>query len=199
MHAFSTSKFTLENGLNVHIRLVRPDDGVRLQKFVGRLSPQSTYLRFHQVVKELTPQEVYKFTHLDYHSHMALAAVLPDSGESAGLEGSGDERIIAVARYAAQESGPDGGQTAEVGVVVEDEYQSLGLGRRLLKLLTRYAVQNGIRVFTGTVLPANEHILEVIESFGLQTERHYVDGALQVQIYLPPSVPATGGLALPDS
>ena len=199
MHAFPPSVFTLENGLNVRIRPVRPDDGERLQKFIGRLSPQSTYLRFHQVVKELTPQEVYKFTHLDYHSYMALAAVLPNSGEPAGAEGSGDECIIAVARYAAQESGPDGQQTAEVGVVVEDEYQSLGLGRRLLKLLTRYAVQNGIRVFTGIVLPANEHILEVIKSFGLHTERHYVDGALQVQIFLPPSVPATGGLALTDS
>lgn len=194
MHVFSSADFTLENGLNVHIRPVRPEDGERLQEFVGRLSPQTTYLRFHKVVKQLTPQEIYNFTNLDYNSQMGLVAVLPAaSGED------GEERIIGVSRYAAQGSEGEERQIAEVGVVVEDAYQSLGLGRHLLILLTRIAVQNGIREFTGKVLPENEHILDVIESFGLRTERHYEDGTLQVQIFLPPRLPDTGALAQSDT
>jgi RimJ/RimL family protein N-acetyltransferase len=191
--AFTSSNFTLKNGLTVLIRPVRPEDGERLQQFVGRLSDQTTYLRFHKVVRQLTPQEVHKFTHLDYTSQMGLVAVRPAGGEDGG-----EEKIIGVARYAAQGTEGEARQTAEVGVVVEDAYQSQGLGRRLLKLLTRIAVQNGIRVFTGTALPENEHILDVIESFELRTERHYEDGAIHVQIFLPPSLPATGALSLPD-
>lgn len=138
-----------------------------------RLSPESRFMRFMEYVKELSPAQAARLTDLDYHQRMALAAVIDQGGE---------ELVIAVARYASP-VGNDAGR-AEVGVVVEDAYQSLGLGTFLLAQLTTYARQHGIHTFTASIYPTNERILRFIQQSGLKFQRRFVDGAWEVAISL---------------
>ncbi len=176
MNAPASRAHTLRDGTVVTIRPVQPDDGPRLQALVRRLSPESRFLRFMEYVKELSPAQAARLTDLDYHQRMALAAVIEQGGE---------ERVIAVARYAAP-AGNDPGR-AEVGVVVEDAYQGLGLGSHLLAQLTTYARQHGIHTFTATIYPTNERILKFIRSSRLAYQRRFVEGAWEVTISLSAS------------
>jgi RimJ/RimL family protein N-acetyltransferase len=171
--------FTLSDGRIVTIRPVRPDDGARIQALVARLSPQSSYFRFLEVVQRLSDKQLHEFTHLDYATRMAFVAVLPPTDLTAG-----EQQIIAVARYVRQPAIPGEPPRAEVGIVVEDAYQGQGLGSRLLRHLTIYARRQGIQAFTGTVHPTNERILEIIKDTGLEFTRHYAEGAWEVTIYL---------------
>lgn len=173
-----SSNFTLRDGRSVTIRPILPDDGPRLQALVRRLSPESRFYRFLEYVKELSPAQAAVFTNLDYHQRMALAAVLEQEGE---------EQVIGVARYSTL-PGEDAGR-AEVGVVIEDSYQSLGLGSHLLGMLTEYALKHGIHTFTAAIYPTNERILKFIQLSGLPYQRRFVDGAWEVSIFLkePPS------------
>lgn len=179
MDAYQPTSYTLEEGTTVQVRPVREDDADRIQALVGRLSPQSSYLRFHEPIRQLPERTLYEFTHLDYHQRMALAAALPEGD---------DERLIGVARYStgsAEDAGnPADSGRAEVGVVVEDGYQGQGLGFYLLRQLTIYARRHGIHTFIGTISPTNERILEIIAETGLQYTRRFEDGAWEVEISL---------------
>lgn len=173
MDPYQPTTYQLEDGTLIQVRPVREEDAPRIQALVGRLSPESSYLRFHEPLRQLPQQTLYEFTHLDYHQRMALAAVLP--------EGS-DERLVAVARYSTGQPVETG--RAEVGVVVEDGYQGQGLGFYLLRELTIYARRHGIHTFTGTISPSNNRILEIIAETGLQFKRTFVEGVWEVEINL---------------
>ena len=75
-----------DGALRFRLRPIRPDDGQRLVSFHDHLSDRSCYLRFFSLHPHLSPDEVERFTHVDYEDRLALVAVLDDS-------------IIGVGRY----------------------------------------------------------------------------------------------------
>jgi acetyltransferase len=168
-----SDSFTLQDGTQVTVRPIRPQDAPGLQALVSRLSPESIFLRFLEYLKSLSSQQADSLANVDYQERMALVAVLAQDGE---------EQIIAVARYSV--ISPDQPQIAEVGIVVEDAYQSQGLGTYLLKQLTDYARKQQILAFVGTVYHANQPILEFIQRSGLPTKRRFVSGYLEIEITL---------------
>jgi len=107
---------------------VRLDDAPRLQALFARLSPKTVFLRFLSHSKALSGQDARRLADMDYQTQMALAATSEQCGE---------ECIIAVARYALIPSDKPG--RADLAIVVEDQYQTLGLGTILLKRLAAYA------------------------------------------------------------
>lgn len=93
---------------------------------------------------------------VDYHDSMALLAV---TGEG------DDERIIGVARYAA-----DNDQECEFAVIVADEWQCRGVGTTLLPLLFEYAAREGFQTIYGTVLASNQRMIELARWLGLTVD-----------------------------
>ena len=75
-------------------------------------------------------------------------------------------------------------EIAEVGVVVKDRYQNQGLGLYLLRRLTVYAREQGIRAFVGTVSLQNARIMRFIQRSSLPTERKLDMGVWQIRIDL---------------
>jgi acetyltransferase len=170
------STFQLEDGRLVQVRPIQPEDAPLIQALVGRLSPESSYLRFHEYLQRLSEKQLYDFTQLDYDTRMAYVAALP---------GQDGDQIIAVARYAALPPGPlPDPKKAEVAIVVEDAFQMQGLGFYLLKRLTLYAREHEFQTFIGTIHPTNQRILEIIQETGLRFSRHFTDGVWEVEIDL---------------
>lgn len=157
----------LRDGAIVALRPVRPDDARRLIELHSRLSAESLYFRFLEVHKELTPAQARAFAEVDYQNKMALVATLPAEED--------DERVIAVARYGVDPSLGEG--VAEVAVIVEDRYQGLGLGTIMLRRLTLYAKEHGVRAFRASIHQSNEKILRFIKRSGLPTQRK-LDGSV---------------------
>jgi acetyltransferase len=141
------------DGQRYRIRPIRPDDAQRERDFIAALSPQSRYLRFMHALRELCPADVERLVNVDRHRTMALIAV---TGEES------DERIIGVARYAA-----DNDTECEFAVAVVDDWHCHGIGARLTGLLFEYAAHEGFKIIYGRVLPGNQRMLELAEWLGL--------------------------------
>lgn len=147
----------MAGGVDYRIRPIRPDDVERERAFILSLSPASRFQRLMYTLGEPSAEFVARLVHVDQHRDMALVAVL---GEAA------DEKIIGVARYAADVGGDD----CEFAVAVADQWQCRGIGTTLTKLLFEYAALEGFRSIYGTVLADNQRMLDLAEWLGLTIE-----------------------------
>ena len=119
----------LGDGRVVQIRPIVAGDADGLVDLHGRCSPQSRYLRFQSPKPQLRPAEAAYLAGADGTDRVALVATTVEDGE---------ERIVADARVEPTATG-DG----EVALLVRDDLQGLGLGRRLLTLLIEASACRG--------------------------------------------------------
>jgi acetyltransferase len=148
-------KVTLADGTALTIRPIRPEDARIEAEFVRNLSEESRYYRFMDTLRELSPQMLSHFTHVDYDRHMAFIAV---TGEGAR------ETEIAVARYIVG----DDATSCEFAVVVADAWQRKGVGTLLMRTLIETAGARGLRRMFGEVLTGNHKMLELMQRLGFQ-------------------------------
>jgi acetyltransferase len=139
----------------VTIRTMRPTDREIEDQFVRGLTPTSKYYRFHSALRELTEPMLEHFTQVNYPDEMALIATVREAGA---------EREIGVARYVRSH----GADTAEIAVVVADEWQGKGIGCQLLKDLRDLAHGVGIRHLEARVLPENQRMLRLAQGLGFR-------------------------------
>src|SRR5881628_2735817 len=138
----------LRNGACVRVRAIRPDDESRLMALCRRLSSHTLYQRFFSF-RRLLPEEAHAFANVDYRQRMAVVAEVDDGQEP---------ELIGVARY-----GPsDEATTADIGLVVADGWQGLGLGSLLLEEILRAGEQRGIHQFSADVLTDNRRALRLL-------------------------------------
>src|SRR2546426_7685323 len=131
----------LRNGVAVRLRPIRPDDAPRLLALCHRLSPRTVYERFFSP-RRLLPEEAHVFANVDYRERMAVVAEVDDGQEP---------ELIGVARY-----GPsDEGTTADIGLVVADGWQGLGLGSLLPGEIPRAGGQRGLHEVSADLLTGN--------------------------------------------
>ena len=156
-------------GIPVHIRPIRPDDGVRLTEFHEQLSPQSVYRRFFFMHPRLSAAETERFTHVDYADRLALVAERED-------------RLVAVGRY----DRIPGTTEAEVAFVVADDLQHQGIGTILLERLADAALKNGIEVFVAQTLSENHDMLEVFMRSGFHVTSTSDCGTVSVRFPIRP-------------
>jgi acetyltransferase len=147
----------MDGGKDYHIRPIRPDDAARERAFILSLSPESRFQRLMYTLREPSAEFVTRLVTIDQHRDMALVAVI---GEAAV------EKIIGVARYAADANGLD----CEFAVAVADEWQCRGIGTTLTRMLFEYAKREGFRSIYGMVLASNRRMLELAEWLGLTVE-----------------------------
>jgi GNAT superfamily N-acetyltransferase len=164
---------TLTDGTRALVRPIQPDDKEKLLDGLERLSPESRYRRFMRPVASLTDRELSYLTEIDYHDHFAWAALASDLPGEPGL---------GIARYIRDPLDPE---VAEAAVAVVDEYQGLGLGTILLRLLAATALAHGIGVFRAWVLPENRRVIEPLRRRG--AEFHHQDGLVRIDVALVPA------------
>jgi len=73
---------TLRDGRRVEVRAIRPDDRADLIAAVARSSAQSLYRRFFAVKRDFAEPEIEFFLNVDFVDHVALVAVVYESGRS---------------------------------------------------------------------------------------------------------------------
>ena len=148
----------LDDGTRLQLRPIRPEDAELEKAFIAGLSERSMRLRFLSGLRALTPQMLARFTQIDYDREMAFIAA---EGERSR------EREVGVCRYIAL---PDG-ETCEFAIVVADEWQSRGLGRRMMARLMEVAAARGLKTMVGYVAAENTGMLELCAALGFEIER----------------------------
>ena len=156
----------LRNGASVRLRPIRPDDAPRLMALCHRLSLRTVYQRFFSA-RRLRPEEADAFANVDYRERMAVVAEV-DMGQELDL--------IGVARY-----GPAAeAATADIGLVVEDGWQGLGLGAMLLEEILQAGARQGIRHFRADVLTENRRALRLLARYTNIAQSTTSDGVTSV-------------------
>ena len=162
-------KEALEDGDEVTIRAMRPDDKERLVKAFLHLEAQTIRTRFFYPKKTLGEDELGRLDEIGHGNHVGLVATVP-SGR--------DELIIGEGSYAAV------GHTAEIGFTVADAWQGAGIASLLLQHLARLARDHGVGRFEADVLHENAPMLAVFRRSGLPMTTRYAEGVLHVTLVL---------------
>lgn len=142
----------LRDGSTVLVRPISPDDKAALAAGFRRLSAESRRRRFLTPATELTAEDLHYLTEVDHRRHEALVAVDPRSGD-----------LIGSARYVRV---PRERETAEVAVVVADDWQRRGLATALLHALSARARENGIERFRAYVASDNAVVVDALRRAG---------------------------------
>jgi RimJ/RimL family protein N-acetyltransferase len=162
----------LDDGLEVLIRVVQPDDKRRISMAFERLSPETRYRRFFAPMDRLSQEDLRYLTEVDHHDHEAFAAINPENGS-----------IVGVARYVRAEDPAE----AEVAVVVGDPWQGHGVATELLRRLVARAREEGIDHFVALVMSDNDDVLELFRHLapGGSSTRRSASGHTELVMNLP--------------
>jgi acetyl coenzyme A synthetase (ADP forming)-like protein len=154
----------LRDGTTIRIRPIVPSDADGLQDMVTRMSRETVYHRFFQAKRQLEPDELERFTRIDYDAQMALIALRAD-------------RIVGVGRYW-RDADPT---IADVAFAVVDAEQGKGIASRLVRYLTTYARARGITAFRASVLADNHVMIRVFRNAGYPMRREPDEGIYKVE------------------
>ena len=165
----------LNDGTRVLFRPIRPDDKDNLRRGIEAMSPESRYRRFFAPIDHLSDEQLAYLTEIDYQDHFARIAFVPDVEGSPG---------VGVARWIRD---PDDATSAEAAVTVVDQWQAKGLGSALLVLLTRSAIERGIKQFTLEVLGENEPMMTLLNTVGAVIDKRD-GGVIFLHVLLPETV-----------
>lgn len=166
---WSRNSEMLTNGTHVQLSLIGPGDKRDLLTGMAGLSRQSRYLRFFSYMPTLPKPILDGLLNTDAHNHVAIGARL------VGADNQVRPPIVGVARYYRAE---DGEQVAEPAVAVIDTLHGYGLGKLLLRNLSRYARTEGITHFRAHALADNSRIRQILMAAHGKIVEH--DGAVLV-------------------
>ncbi len=147
----------------VYFRELRPQDEKAIQDFFYSHLPSTIYQRYLTNVESLPHPEAQMRVTVDYNRDMAIAGF--DSHMPYA-------QMVCLGRYIRQSN-----NSAEVGLVVKEEYQGMGIGSFLCERLLKSAQTHGITRLYAHVLRDNPGMLKIFTQSGFSiAESTKVDG-----------------------
>ena len=160
----------LDGGLRVRLRLTRPSDAGRIRDFLERLSPETRQRRFLSPMPRVPGSVVDHFTFYDPRERLVIAATAP---------GTGGEEIVGLGDVSFLSTG-----VAEIGLVVEEEHQSRGIGRLIAEAIASLALSRGAIRLKAEMLDSSPAVMKVLASIG-RTVSTFEDGRSVAYAELP--------------
>jgi len=145
----------------VTIRPIRPEDEPMMVKFHETLSEESVYHRYFSALKleqRVTHERLTRICFNDYDREIALVA------ESTPANESEEKKILGVGRLSRQYGTND----AEFAVLVNDNWQNLGLGHELLKQLIEVGRAEKLDRIVGEILAENNAMRHICKKLGFK-------------------------------
>ncbi len=162
---------TAKDGSDLLIRPVRPEDVPLFVAFRENLSDISVYYRFFRNISKLTPQQLHRFTTIDYDREIALVALADIDKE---------EKMLGVIRIVSR---PDG-KKGDFYIIVADAMQSQGIGSILLNTALDIARKQGYETIFGVVLPENEGMKNLSQKVGFQVKFNFDEKVFDLRLNL---------------
>lgn len=161
---------TTRSGLKILLRPIRINDESLLRNFYYSLSESTVYKRFMSPRRDMPHEKLQQFfVVIDYTKEMVMLAVSKHKGQ---------EFITGVGQY----RGRTDSHTAEVAVMVHDEYQNQGIGTALLTHLTYIAKKQGLLGFSAEVLKENRVMMHLFEKIGFSIEKESLPDAYTLRL-----------------
>ncbi|MBM3789252.1 MAG: bifunctional acetate--CoA ligase family protein/GNAT family N-acetyltransferase [Acidobacteria bacterium] len=168
--------WTLNDGREVLIRPIRPEDEPLMATYHQTLSERSVELRYFYPMalsERIEHERLSRIAFIDYDREMALVAVIKNRH-------TGGPQIIAAARVIKLY----GGEDAEFTILVSDAYQGFGLGTEMLRRLVDIGRKEGVKRIFGNILGDNSNMLRVTGRLGFQVVGQPQPGVQRVELDL---------------
>jgi RimJ/RimL family protein N-acetyltransferase len=161
----------LRDGSKVLIRPIEADDGPHLREIWDGMSELSRRRRFLAPgERPVSDEDLRYLVDVDHRRHEALLALDQDG------------RAVGVARYV---RAPRDRASAEVAVVVVDDWHRRGLATALLDRLGMRARENGIERYTAIVSEDNDVVLRGLERAGAEATGSNGEGEVEFVLDVP--------------
>lgn len=159
-----------KTGEEVVLRALKSSDEQNLQDFFYGVSDQTLRRRFMQVLKRLPHNGLRDLIDIDYEDELALLLEHSERGQ--------EPVTIAVAQYFRDKAS----NFAEVAFMVDDKWQSKGLGTALFLALAEIGQEHDIRGFTAEVLLENRAMMHLFQSTGLEVSSSLEGGTYHLRM-----------------
>lgn len=159
----------LKNRTPVILRPIRPEDEPLQQEMLKSLSRETMISRFFTTIKDINHDMLVRLCNIDYDKEIAIVAEYRQSDNN--------RKIIGIARLIIN---PDN-ETGEYAVLVSDEFQGKGLGKKLCDLIIGIAKDKKLKRIYGYVLTNNRKMLSLARELGFSFKRISPD---ETMIYL---------------
>ena len=155
---------TLKDGTRVLLRPIMPSDATLKQHFFYALSKESIKRRYLGSLSLMPLRRIWPYVIVDYMNEMSIVGTIMENE---------NETIIAMGSY----SRIPNTETAEVSLVVRDDWQNKGLGTILFNYLAEIARKRGIKSFTAWILLENTKMMHILRKSGYPM-RYRIEGNL---------------------
>jgi acetyltransferase len=170
------SNWTTKPGETVTIRPIRAEDEPLMVAFHKRLSEDTVYQRYFQMVtvgRRTAHEALIRICFVDYDREMVLVAERRDAG-------TGDRSIIAFADLTKLYNT----KKAEVAVVVRDDCQRHGLGFELIRRLVDVARDERLENVVATTMTENRGMCAVFRRLGFKLSVDPGDDTVEAELTL---------------
>ncbi|MCB8981307.1 MAG: bifunctional acetate--CoA ligase family protein/GNAT family N-acetyltransferase [Ardenticatenaceae bacterium] len=152
-----------EDGLEITMRPIRPEDEPQMVKFHETLSERSVYLRYFrafQLDQRVEHERLTRICFVDYDRDMAIVVTHKNPKTDS-------EEIIAAGRLTKERTSDE----AEFAILVSDRYQSQGVGTAMLVHLLEIGRQEGVKRVVAYLLAENRGMRAICLKLGFRLER----------------------------
>ena len=171
--AYYEEWITLEDGSAIFLRPIKSTDGPLIMDLFNRLSRETIYFRFLTHLNKLQPEMLKQLVEIDYESHFTLVAIITEDMR---------ESIIGTCRYIVKGDS----NHAELTVVLRDDWQRKGMGKRMVTRVVDIARSKGIASIEILLDYRNEGMKRIFASLGypVSYEPSILDIADRMEILL---------------
>ncbi len=159
----------LRDNRKVILRPIKPEDEMMEKELFANFSERTQRFRFFQLIKNISHEQIVRYTQIDYDREIAIIAELEEDNKKM-MAGVG--RIISD-QY---------NETAEFAIVVADPWHNIGLGNKLADYILEIAKNRGVRKIFAHVLKSNFIMRDMFEKRGfsirLDEDEYYAEKIL---------------------
>jgi len=151
----------MEDGTELHIRPIRPEDEPAIVKFHEKLSDRTVTMRYFQPMSLWQRTAHERLTHIcfiDYDREMALVSEVKN--------GKGEPEIVAVSRMSKQH----GTNSALCAVIIRDDFQHKGIGSELFRRHIDIARSEGIEKVVCNMLADDKESQAITKKLGFKQQ-----------------------------
>lgn len=163
------TQHTFRNDLSVKFRVVKPSDEQAMRRLFYRFSGETVYRRFFYPISTMPHDKMQEYVNIDHNSMISIVAIVGDNEQ---------ENIIAEARFAKDDQTGFG----DIGFIVDEQYQSLGIGAYLYEMLVRLAKERGLKGFNAEVLHENKNMMKIFQKGSLSISSKLENGIYHLKV-----------------
>jgi len=158
---------TFKNNILVRFRPIKPSDEEQMRKLFYRFSDEAIYNRYFYCVTTMPHSKMQEYVNINWENALSIVGLVGEPGQGV---------LIAEARYLRDVSG----QNAEVAIIVDETYNSIGIATHMVNLLVKLGKERNIKAFTAEVLFSNRAIMRVFKKAVPNLKTTFAEGVYSV-------------------